>query len=1246
MIAPSEFQPYLQSVLDTSREDTKREVSDRYIPTLAELPLRVQTAISSEPDSQEQQEERPKPFAVLEGLRKYATDHVLLVGKPGSGKSTSLRRLLWEEARHCLEAIEEGKSEIPPIPILIELRGLKGSVLAAIQEKLKWWLYLDETTLIAFLRERRLFVFLDGLNELPNEQAWQAVDDFRQVCVDLKVSLIITTRELGSGLVQGNVKKLEMLPLTEPQMEEFVYKRLPETGGELWLQIQGKLRELAETPLLLKMLCDVFEQKGKIPKNRGDLFRKEFGRRYEEFKPERLRNVSKESRLCAFELLTYLAFTMVKGEPHIDSSKPSASWIAIPKTEAEKILATFLAGDRTPTLEDTTKAKEWLEDLVEWHLLQVASDPTQIEFHHQLFQEYYAAERLAPQLAELSDEELEYYYLNYLKWTEPLAMAMSFVKSDVESEALAVRIVKLALDVDLQLGARLAGEVKRENQARTVNMITDLEVSEKFKVRLLGMTGSDVAIPFLRQALENNNDTFTKNEVANCLNKIHSSASIPLLKKILEDADFQLKLKAACSLASYGEETAIPILKDALNNKEYHFRALLALEKISRDVVIHALNEILSRGDIEMRRQAVSSLHVLIQQKYENIVPLLIKALGDEDRGIRYQAAYVLKNQGGEDALAALAKLWKDEDISVQNIVYITFKGQERKDLISDLTESLLSEDSALRKKAAETLGRLGTESKTAIEALFKVAFADRDFLVRNSASTALVQMGNSTLIQTLSKVLEQEEEEEVIEYCSNHCVAVITLIVIRCKEAIPILSRVLIDNNRSPILRGLAAKALGEIGDTSVNNILLEIMNNNQIDDYIWFQILLALGKLGIEGLEGRIANFLKHPNSDRRKEAVETLVIIGTVTANVGLTQALDDDEFSVRFPAACALARNGDRAAIPVLIEALGQRNSIGWEDTKVCEDAIEFLSEIGGRALIPLKEALNSSDYQVEHNAKKAIIKISKSPRKNLLSNDSESNDFLTFDTFLNELLAEFNDTDEESSFIESFSSVFDAYSESVSELNNDASPEDISLLYSLFVEEQSSDLLNYVLDKIFSTQSRCQFYNYGITRLPPPHRTKSGEGELEDLLYNKLDILTQELKKVSEEPKRVIKANNYFEKGTHTHAHNYANDETLKQQTIELRQLVHQLQQTHQPTTQVQAAEIIDVEFREIQNTNPTRWQTIQKQLQLLKRQLLNPESHFKATKATVAEVAKHYLEESLVSKALITYLDTMTADPD
>jgi HEAT repeat protein len=768
MIAPSEFQRYLQSVLDTSREDTKREVSDRYIPTLAELPLRVQTAISSEPDSQEQQEERREQFAVLEGLRKYATDHVLLVGKPGSGKSTSLRRLLWEEARHCLEAIEEGKSEIPPIPILIELRGLSSSVLAAIQEKLKWWLYLDETTLIAFLRDRRLFVFLDGLNELPNEQAWQAVDDFRQVCVDLKVSLIITTRELGSGLVQGNVKKLEMLPLTEPQMEEFVYKQLPETGGELWRQIQGKLRELAETPLLLKMLCDVFEQKGEIPKSRGDLFRKEFARRYEEFKPERLRNVSKDSRRFAFDLLTYLAFRMVQGEPHIDSSKPSASWIAIPKTEAEKILATFLAGDRTPTLDDTTKAKEWLEDLVEWHLLQIASDPTQIEFHHQLFQEYYAAEWLAPQLAELSDEELQYYYLNYLKWTEPLAMAMSFV----ESEPLAVRMVKLALEVDLNLGARLAGAVKPEPniQQKTVSMIASQRVPEWFRISLLGETKSPQAANELIKTIQSPDPAIRNNSVF-ALRQLNSEVAMPLIVIAIEDSDPNVRKTAirVIGLLDIKDKEAIPLITQILTKEPIaslrEAAVIFVLSKLDSEAAILAL--LMATQDTNNNVSEIAREY-LKEKNSEIVITVLIRASENIEEFIRISAIQLLGELGDGNIIPVLWRANLDLNTDVHNAACealnkVRNRAKAKRSGVTERQEAqrqdqinvnnwrgyLNSEDPILRGNAIYHLAMF--LDKEEVIPLIKKALDDPHPYVRGHAITDLLRlMGNEAIPQAI----------------------------------------------------------------------------------------------------------------------------------------------------------------------------------------------------------------------------------------------------------------------------------------------------------------------------------------------------------------------------------------------------------------------------------------------------------------------------------------------------------------
>jgi hypothetical protein len=77
---------------------------------------------------------------------------------------------------------------------------------------------------------------------------------------------------------------------------------------------------------------------------------------------------------------------------------------------------------------------------------------------------------------------LQHFYLNYFKWTEPLAFMLSLLRDEVQ----AVRVVRLALDVDLRLGARLAGEVQREFQQRTVGLVDGLDVPGWLKVELLG----------------------------------------------------------------------------------------------------------------------------------------------------------------------------------------------------------------------------------------------------------------------------------------------------------------------------------------------------------------------------------------------------------------------------------------------------------------------------------------------------------------------------------------------------------------------------------------------------------------------------------------------------------------------------------------------------------------------------------------------------------------------------------------
>lgn len=919
MIAPSEFQRYLQSVLDTSREDTKREVSDRYIPTLAELPLRVQTAISSEPDSQEQQEERREQFAVLEGLRKYATDHVLLVGKPGSGKSTSLRRLLWEEARHCLEAIEQGKSEIPPIPILIELRGLSSSLLAAIKKKLGLWLHFDKKTLKAFLGDRRLFVFLDGLNELPNQQAWQEIEKFRQVCVDLRVPLIITTRELGSGLLQGNAKKLEMLPLTEPQMQEFVYKQLPETGGELWRQIQGKLRELAETPLLLKMLCDVFKQKGEIPKSRGDLFRKEFARRYEEFKPERLRNVSEDSRRFAFDLLTYLAFTMVQGEPHIDSSKPSASWIAIPKTDAGKILATFLAGDRTPTLEDRTKAKEWLEDLVEWHLLQVASDPTQIEFHHQLFQEYYAAEWLASQLEKLSDEKLQYSYLNYLKWTEPLAMAISFV----DSEALAGRMVKLALEVDLYLGARLAGAVKLNWQQTTINLV----ISECEQKKL----------PQLIKVI--------------CLQKSRSVATTQSLIKALNEPGADIQAKALQGLKEIANARSLPDLLQSIENptgKKYPLiidiiDLLVLLD--SKKTTFPKLRELLRSQYPGIRQIAVWALARL---NTKECIPDLINALHD-DPTLRVRRAIIsaLGDIGYQEIIPYLINIIECQHEEEDNQIMLSTAACALAKL--DFQQAFSHHHGWVRRAGISLLEKQDLE--VALPRL-AVGLKDTDCLVRAEAMRIIGKLKIKELIAEVLQGLEDSERE--VQMQAAYAVGQICSV----EEIMPELLKKLESENSET--RKIIVNAMQNLDSEEVVPGLFQALADSE--QFVRRKALYALGQLCRKNTIPHFIEIFLDPISVDYKILIDNYLHKLEDQQKLDLLEKANCGDTHLRWEAVKKLARVASKAAIPNLINDFS-RKSLGNRLR-----TIDDLRNIANEKFLPtLLYALNDTEVSIRRHA---------------------------------------------------------------------------------------------------------------------------------------------------------------------------------------------------------------------------------------------------------------------------------------
>ncbi|MBD2622486.1 HEAT repeat domain-containing protein [Microcystis flos-aquae FACHB-1344] len=1024
-----DWTPYLKSISDSEKYAqwetfyTLTDVEGKTRPSKTAPLLRdlwVQT-IEKEPQNRQERPERPeKPerFTVLDGLRKYATNHVLLKGRPGSGKSTALARLLLEESvgTQSLRLNQQNQAKIIQIPILIELRLYETSILDLILQFLKRHkLIIDSNTLESWLLENHNFrplLLFDGINELPSEAARQNLKNFRQQYAE--IPMIFTTRDLGSDDLDIE-KKLEMLPLSEAQMRDFVKVYLPEKGEEMLKQLGNRLKELAETPLLLWMLCSVFDNnQNKIPANLGLVFQI-----FTEIYDKKLKadvTTYQESRDWWRELLQVLAWKMTQGESKTEIQ------VAISRTEAEEELSKFIKNKGFPEY----YSKQWLKDLLKYHLIHLEGND-KIAFRHQLIQEYYTAEELKKKLPHLRDEQLQWDYLNYLKWTEPMALLLGLL----DNETQAKRVVKLGLEIDLKLGARLAGEVNFKFQKQTVGLVLGLDVPKRFKVELLGLTksnqvvnellkalkdsdwgvrrsaaealaeiGSETAIPGLLKALEDS-DWRVRSNAVKALGKIGSEAAISRLVKALEDSNVFVRSDAAEALGNIGSETAIAELLKALehSNKDVSWNAAVVLGNIGhvRGKAPEALNfgreaaaamtefikclenpdsetGDLCRNNIPVRqslcrriRQALKwsfvngevQLNGALSKRKSPAIAGLLKALEHSNWYVRIKAVEALGKIGTETAIAELLKALEDSNKDVRRNAVFALGEIGSETAIPGLLKALEDSDDYVRKNAAFALGNIGSE--TAIPGLLK-ALEDSDDYVRGDAAFALGKIGSETAITGLLKALEDSNQyvrKNAAEALGN----------IGSETAIPGLLKALEDSDG--YVRSNAAEALGKIGsETAIAGLLKALEDSDGSEKAILVGVpnvrgkaSEALAKIGSETAIAELLKALEHSNKDVRGKAAEALGKIGSETAIPGLLKALEDSDEFVRRKAAEALGNIGTEAAMTELIKCLKNPDFVTLNNGDTLSQARKALDTIQNKLKYyhPLSQPMNQQVY---------------------------------------------------------------------------------------------------------------------------------------------------------------------------------------------------------------------------------------------------------------------------------------------
>ncbi|MCK9641365.1 MAG: NACHT domain-containing protein [Prolixibacteraceae bacterium] len=301
------------------------------------------------------------------------TQRFIIVGAPGSGKTTTLKKILFLNANR----INKENSQIK-IPVLIFANEYKKdrNFRKIISERLG----IEDCE--ALLHDGRLQLLIDGINEIDLDQKKQAYRELTGLINDYKgIAVIITTRKTGFRN-EFNIPVYELKELQESEIKEFIHKRVPDKLESIWsqLEVNKNLLELAYNPLYLSMIV-IASKEGHIPINRGALF-DSFVR--ELLIREKLDNTDLDSII---DILAEFAFYLKK-----------AGMVSVPKEKAEQIII-----DRIKSIHDFHSPFDLLAKVTICNLVSISSNTA---FIHEAFLDYFAAVKIKINFNSLFNNEI------------------------------------------------------------------------------------------------------------------------------------------------------------------------------------------------------------------------------------------------------------------------------------------------------------------------------------------------------------------------------------------------------------------------------------------------------------------------------------------------------------------------------------------------------------------------------------------------------------------------------------------------------------------------------------------------------------------------------------------------------------------------------------------------------------------------------------------------------------------------
>jgi predicted NACHT family NTPase len=262
----------------------KNQTIDELLNHLEEVCKQRQQRIARRPDMALPNDDNR--ITGLEAIKNYSK--LVILGDPGAGKTTFLKFL----AIHFLSQTLASDSSGGLIPVFLPLREFAEDPAPSLSHRIIQEFEAVTSEDIAedvkkLLKQGRMMILLDGIDEVAKARV-KDVHRRIQYCIQLypRNHFVITCRSAAHDYTGfENFTVVEVADFTAEQIDKFAYNWFharhpndPEQAKRDAQRFLDKLegnpasQEMATNPLLLTMLCNLFEASYNLPKNKHTLY--------------------------------------------------------------------------------------------------------------------------------------------------------------------------------------------------------------------------------------------------------------------------------------------------------------------------------------------------------------------------------------------------------------------------------------------------------------------------------------------------------------------------------------------------------------------------------------------------------------------------------------------------------------------------------------------------------------------------------------------------------------------------------------------------------------------------------------------------------------------------------------------------------------------------------------------------------------------------------------------------------------